>query len=124
MGAGESLQERASGAYVEQVRAWARMVNQRRWLALAVAACCAAAAVAMLQVYRDRYESTARVYVDTQTVLKPLMAGLTYQPDIDQQLRMLARTLISRENVERLIATPGLELTPMMRSARRRSAGS
>ncbi len=59
-------------------------------------------------VIRDRYEATARVFVDTQTVLKPLMAGLTYQPDIDQQVRMLARTLVSRENVEKLLKAPGV----------------
>jgi polysaccharide chain length determinant protein (PEP-CTERM system associated) len=86
------------------------MVNRRKWLALAVAVACASLGVAALQLYRERFESSARIYVDTQTVLKPLMAGLTYQPDIDQQLRMLARTLISRENVERLAQTPGLDL--------------
>lgn len=62
----------------------------------------------------DRYQATARVYIDTHTVLKPLMAGLAFQPDLDQQVRMLARTLISRPNVERLRADPtiGWKHTP------------
>jgi polysaccharide chain length determinant protein (PEP-CTERM system associated) len=59
---------------------------------------------------KDKYEATARVFVDTQTVLKPLMTGLAFQPDIDQQVRMLARTLISRPNVERLINSPRIGL--------------
>jgi polysaccharide chain length determinant protein (PEP-CTERM system associated) len=48
--------------------------------------------------------------VDTQTVLKPLMQGLAYTPDVDQQVRMLARTLISRPNMERLADRPDLGL--------------
>jgi len=66
----------------------------------------------------DRYEASARVYVDTQTVLKPLMAALTFQPDIDQQVNMLARTLISRPNVERLVRLPQLQLDASSASAR------
>ena len=109
MSAGQSLEEQG-GAHIEQLRAWVRVVVRRRWLALGVAMVCALLSVAGLNFYREKFESSARIYVDTQTVLKPLMAGLTYQPDIDQQLRMLARTLISRENVERLVQTPGLEI--------------
>lgn len=80
---------------------------QRRWLGMAAAwavACLSILTVTLL--VRDRYEATARVFVDTQTVLKPLMSGLAFQPDVDQQVRMLARTLISRPNVERLISSP------------------
>lgn len=62
-------------------------------------------AIAVLFV-RDRFEASARIYIDTQTVLKPLMKDLAFQPDIDQQVRMLARTLISRPNVERLRSLP------------------
>ena len=54
--------------------------------------------------------ASARVYVEMQTVLKPLMSGLTYHPDIYEQVRMLARTLISRPNVERLVGIPELRL--------------
>lgn len=79
---------------------------QRRWIGLAVAWVVAVLGAGVVFVVRDRYEASARVFVDTQTVLKPLMNGLAFQPDIDQQVRMLARTLISRPNVERLIQSP------------------
>jgi polysaccharide chain length determinant protein (PEP-CTERM system associated) len=43
-------------------------------------------------------------------VLKPLMAGLAVQPDIDQQVHMLSRTLITRPNVETLMRSADLDL--------------
>jgi polysaccharide chain length determinant protein (PEP-CTERM system associated) len=91
-------------------RTAARMAGRHRWLALGAAAIAFAAWSVGVARVPERYEASARVYVDTQTVLKPLMAGMTYEPDIDQQVRMLARTLMSRTNVERLIADPALHL--------------
>lgn len=89
-----------------------RNVWQRRWTALWVAWGAAALGAAAVWMIPERHEANARIFVDTQTVLKPLLAGLAYQPDMDQQVRMLARTLISRPNVEKLVATPELDLAP------------
>ncbi len=90
--------------------AWVlRCLSSRRWIALGVAAVVGAASAVALVFVPQRYEATAKVYVDTQTVLKPMMVGLTYQPDVEQQVRMLARTLISRPNVEKLVDAPGLK---------------
>ncbi|WP_290640023.1 XrtA system polysaccharide chain length determinant, partial [Aquabacterium sp.] len=83
---------------------------QRRWVGVAVAWIIAVLGAGVVYVMRDRYEASARVFVDTQTVLKPLMNGLAFQPDVDQQVRMLARTLISRPNIERLIQSPRIGL--------------
>jgi polysaccharide chain length determinant protein (PEP-CTERM system associated) len=88
-----------------------RITWRRRWLALASMAVVAVGAAIAISMFHDRYQATARVYVNTQTVLKPLMESLTFQPDIDQQVSMLARTLISRPNVEKLVADPALHLT-------------
>lgn len=84
----------------------------RRWIALAVAWPVAIVGAIGVMLFADRYEASAKIYVDTQTVLKPLMSGLAFQPDFEQQVAMLARTLISRPNVEHLIDTPGIGLPP------------
>lgn len=85
-------------------------VWRHRWLGIVVAWGVAILGGALASTLPERFEARARIYVDTQTVLKPLMAGLAFQPDIDQQVKMLGRTLVSRPNVERLVAMPDLEL--------------
>jgi polysaccharide chain length determinant protein (PEP-CTERM system associated) len=95
-------------AQLQTLRSIAMAVRKHRWLTLGVAGLVAVAATIAIAFVPNRYVATARVYVDTETVLKPLMTGLTFQPDIDQQVRMLARNLVSRPNIERLVANPSL----------------
>jgi polysaccharide chain length determinant protein (PEP-CTERM system associated) len=95
---------------VAKVRWIVRATRHRRWVAISVAWAVAIASFILIALTPERFEASSRIYVDTQTVLKPLMVGLAYQPDIDQQVRMLAKTLISRPNVERLVDKPELGL--------------
>lgn len=97
---------------IRQIRTVLRGVWRHRWAGLAAACAVALLGAVGVALMKDRYEATSRVYVDTQSVLKPLMAGLAFQPDIDQQVRMLARTLVSRPNVERLMDAPDIALAP------------
>ncbi|HEV7915190.1 MAG TPA: XrtA system polysaccharide chain length determinant, partial [Albitalea sp.] len=62
--------------------------------------------------------ASARVYVDTKTVLRPLMRDLTVEPDMDQTVNLLARTLITRPNVELLMRKASLDEQGMKPSAR------
>ena len=94
----------------QQVRSSLRAMWRRRWAGGGVAWAVALLGAIILWRVPDRYEASARVYVDTQTVLKPLMAGLAVQPDVDQQVNMLARTLITRPNVETLMRSSDLDL--------------
>lgn len=93
-----------------QIQAAARGMWKYRWPGLLVA--WVVALIGTIVVFRipDQYEATARIHVDTLSILKPLMAGLAVQPDIDQQVSMLSRTLISRPNVEKLVRMADLDL--------------
>ena len=96
---------------LRQVVAYLRAMWLYRWWGLASAWVVGAIAGAVVFTMPDRYESSARIYVDTQSMLKPLMSGLAIQPNIDQQVAMLSRTLISRPTVERLIQMADLDIT-------------
>ncbi len=83
---------------------------QRRWIGLVVAWVVGIAAVLAVARLPDRYQASARIYVDTQSVLKPLMSGLAVQPNVEQQLVILSRTLISRPNIEKLMRMADLDI--------------
>ena len=96
---------------LHQVLTALRGMWRRRWIGLAVAWAVAVIGAVVLLRIPDRYEATARVFVDTQTVLKPLMSGLAVQPNVDEQISMLARTLIARPNIEKIMRSSDLDVT-------------
>ena len=95
---------------IKQLLATLRGMWKFRWPSLVVAWVVAAVGVVAVWRIPDQYEAAARVYVDTDSILKPLMSGLTVQPNVDQQIGMLSRTLISRPNIEKLIRMADLDL--------------
>jgi polysaccharide chain length determinant protein (PEP-CTERM system associated) len=48
--------------------------------------------------------------VDTNTLLKPLLQGLTIQPNTQDRIQLLSRTLLSRPNLEKLMRMTDLDL--------------
>jgi len=90
----------------------------RRWIGLAAAWIAAVVGIAVAYRIPERYEASARVFVDTQTLLKPLMAGLSIQPNVDEQVLLISRTLISRPNVDKLVRMADLDLATQSRSSR------
>jgi polysaccharide chain length determinant protein (PEP-CTERM system associated) len=91
---------------------------QGRWAGLVVAWVAAVAGAIFVFSIPDRYEATARVFVDTQSLLKPLLQGLTVQPNVEQEVMMLSRTLISRPNLEKLVRMTDLDLETKTSEAR------
>jgi polysaccharide chain length determinant protein (PEP-CTERM system associated) len=95
---------------IAQVLAIAKRMWKYRWPGVLVAWATAAVGTVAVFVIPDRYEASARIFVDTQSILKPLMSGLAVQPNVEQQVVMLSRTLVSRPNVEKLVRMADLDL--------------
>jgi polysaccharide chain length determinant protein (PEP-CTERM system associated) len=93
-----------------QISAIGKGMVKYRWQGVLVAWLVAIVGVIVVMRIPDQYEASARIFVDTQSILKPLMSGLAVQPDVNQQVVMLSRTLISRPNVEKLVRMADLDL--------------
>lgn len=87
-----------------------RATWKHRRLGMLIAWIVGAVAAGFILRIPDKYQASARVFVDTQSILKPLMSGLAVQPNIEQQIMMLSRTLISRPNLEKLVRMADLDL--------------
>lgn len=97
---------------LEQARDILREMWRWRWVGVAVAWCVAIIGVVVISRMTDRYEATARVAVDTESVLKPLLSGLAIEPNVDQMVAILARTLISRPTLEKVATHPEIGFAP------------
>jgi polysaccharide chain length determinant protein (PEP-CTERM system associated) len=86
-------------------------LKRYRWQALAVAWLVCLLGWLFLASMPDRYMSRARLYVDTETILGPLMKGLAVAPDFNRQVEMMRRTLLSVPNLEELIRMTDLDHT-------------
>ncbi len=101
---------------IAQLTSIVRGMWKFRWIGLIVAWSVGIIGAVVAFRVPDRFEAMARVYVDTQSILKPLMSGLAVQPNIDQQVSMLSRTLISRPNIEKLVRMADLDLKTSSKS--------
>jgi polysaccharide chain length determinant protein (PEP-CTERM system associated) len=81
-----------------------------RWAAIAFAWVICALGWTGTWLIPNQYEASARLYVDADAVLTPLLHGIALDSVLGGQLDLLQRTLLSRPNLERLIAKTDLEL--------------
>ena len=56
------------------------------------------------------YESNARVFADTQSILGPLLKGLTVETNPETQINMMVKTLLNRTNLERISRMTDLDI--------------
>ncbi len=92
-----------------------------RWLALFVAWGIALAGWGFVAQMPDKYRASARVHVDTNSVLRPLLQGLAIQPNIDQRVALMSKTLLTRPNLEKLMRMADLDIKRDHRRAEGRS---
>lgn len=81
-----------------------------RWHALALAWALSLVGWIYIFLIPDIYEANARVYVDTQSALRPLLKGLAIEPDVDSELVVVRQALLSRPRLEQVARETDLDL--------------
>lgn len=95
---------------VSQLRSAIQGIVRFKWLAIAAAWVICVLGWGAVWTMPNVYEARAKVYVDTESVLKPLLSGLAVNSDVMNQLKMMQSFIMSRPNLERIARDTDLAL--------------
>lgn len=84
---------------------------KRRWIVLLCTWAVAIPGWLVVAAIPSIYESSSRVYVDTSSVLQPLLRGIAVQTDLRTQVQLMKQTLLSRPNLIEVARKTDYDLT-------------
>lgn len=94
---------------IQTVLAQIRAIWHFRWHALMVAWFVSVTGWLYVVLMPDMYKASARVYVETNSVLKPLLSDLTVQTNVLSAVELMRNALLGRPTLERLANETGLD---------------
>ncbi|HET7086108.1 MAG TPA: XrtA system polysaccharide chain length determinant [Rhizomicrobium sp.] len=74
-----------------------------RWTGMAVAWAICVIGWLGVALIPNQFQAVAMIYVDTDTMMAPLLRGLTVSTDPQQQVSVMLNTLLSRPNLEQVV---------------------
>jgi polysaccharide chain length determinant protein (PEP-CTERM system associated) len=89
---------------------YARGIWKNRWIAIAIAWVVLLLGVAGVDQIKNRYQAETKVYIDSTSVLGPLLRGLAVQSDFQAVVELMVKQLLSRPNLERAVRILDLDL--------------
>ncbi|HEX4259558.1 MAG TPA: XrtA system polysaccharide chain length determinant [Acetobacteraceae bacterium] len=95
-------------------------VWRHRWMAVAISWVVCGIGWAAVTVLPNQFESSARVYVNVDAVLTPLLNGIAVEGASAATLDYLQRTLLSQPNMDKVISKTGLDLQVTTPESRQR----
>ncbi|MGC1742129.1 MAG: Wzz/FepE/Etk N-terminal domain-containing protein, partial [Pseudolabrys sp.] len=90
---------------------YARQLWRYKWLSVGIAWAICAVGWPAVTMIPPRYESSARIYVNADQMLTPLLRGVAVQSDPMRQVDFVQRTLLSRSNLEQVVQLSDLDLS-------------
>lgn len=96
---------------VQAVRSLVRMAWLYRWVGLAAAILICALGWIGVQALPDQYAVNAKVYLDSRSMLRPLLKGIAFESgSMANTTMLLSRTLLTRPNLEEVARRTDLDL--------------
>jgi len=95
---------------LQQALGYLKVASRYKWWGVATAWMVCLVGWAYVSQMPDQYKAQARVFVDTRSVLRPLLAGLTIQPDVNARVRLMTKLLFTRPNLEKIARMTDLDL--------------
>jgi polysaccharide chain length determinant protein (PEP-CTERM system associated) len=83
---------------------------RRRWWGVLAAWVICVGGWMSIATLPNQYEANARVYIDADAVLTPLLKGIAVESSLQDELDLLQHMLLSRPNLERIIQKTDLQL--------------
>lgn len=96
---------------LELIRSYLRMAWIYRWLAFVVAAAICISGWIAVMAMPDQFDSKAKVFIDTRSLLRPLLRGIAVDSTmLSDAALLMKRTLLTRPNIEEVARRTDLDL--------------
>ncbi len=76
---------------------------QFRWIGLGMAWVVCLIGWIAVALIPDAYQSSAKVYIDTDSLMRPLLRGIIVSTNTQQEIDVMLRTLLTAPNMERVV---------------------
>ena len=86
-------------AQINEIYAYLHGLWRYRWSSLLIAWIVGVLGWLVVYALPNQYEAKAVVHIDTSSIMKPLLKGLAVETDPAEQLMVMTRVLLSRENL-------------------------
>jgi len=96
---------------VQVARTFLRMAWLYRWVGLATAIIACTLGWGAVQLMPDQFQVTAKIYLDSRSMLRPLLRGIAFESgNLSNTTMLLSRTLLTRPNLEEVARRTDLDL--------------
>ncbi len=95
---------------IETMKGYLLGIWQYRWYGIVAAWVLAMSGWYLVASLPDRYAASARIFIDTQSLIKPLLKDISVTSDVDDRISQVAKTIFNRPNIQKIVQMSDLDL--------------